>query len=144
MREAANVPGLAGLALGPELSARLGLPVWLENDVRVATLGETWHGAGRGAETLVVVFAGTGVGSGIMLKGKLWRGVSGSAGGGWTSHLNRPRPYFQLGSARVARSFKFRPGFGHGLRLTPRREAVKRAGGLFAIGPGGGGRCGAG
>ncbi|HHY92275.1 MAG TPA: ROK family protein [Firmicutes bacterium] len=80
VRESANVPGLDGLVLGPELSARLGLPVWLENDVRAATLGEAWHGAGRGAGTLVAVFAGTGVGSGIMLQGKLWRGVSGSAG----------------------------------------------------------------
>lgn len=78
--ESANVPGLAGVPLARYLRERLGIPVWLENDVRAATLGEAWYGAGRGAETMVVIFAGTGVGSGIMLRGKLWRGVSGSAG----------------------------------------------------------------
>jgi glucokinase len=78
--ESANVPALEGAPLGPYLSERLGMPVWLENDVRAATLGEAWFGAGRGADTMVVLLAGTGVGSGIMLGGKLWRGTTGTAG----------------------------------------------------------------
>ena len=42
-------------------------------------VGELWQGAGRGYRTLICVTLGTGVGGGIILDGKLWRGVDGSA-----------------------------------------------------------------
>ena len=57
-----------------------GLPVVLENDANVAALGETWIGGGRGAKTALCVTVGTGVGGGIVIDGKLHRGVNGMAG----------------------------------------------------------------
>ncbi len=57
-----------------------GLAVLLDNDVRAATLGEAWLGAGRGFRTFVCLTIGTGIGSGIILNGRLWRGAGSSAG----------------------------------------------------------------
>jgi glucokinase len=56
------------------------LPVRLDNDVRAATLGEAWLGAGRPYATFVCLTVGTGIGAGIMLEGRLWRGPGWSAG----------------------------------------------------------------
>lgn len=56
------------------------LPVRLDNDVRVATLGEAWLGAGRPFSTFICLTVGTGIGSGVLLDGRLWRGPGFSAG----------------------------------------------------------------
>jgi len=66
--------------LKARLEARFSLPVWVENDVRAAAWGEFRFGAGRGARSLVAVFVGTGVGSGAILDGHLWRGALNAAG----------------------------------------------------------------
>jgi glucokinase len=66
--------------LKARIEARFKLPVWVENDVRAAAWGEFRFGAGCGARSLVAVFVGTGVGSGAVLGGKLWRGASNAAG----------------------------------------------------------------
>jgi glucokinase len=77
--EAHNVPELAGLPLARLLSERFGLPVFVDNDVNALALAEWRFGAGRGARSLVVLAAGTGFGSGIVLDGKLVRGAHGFA-----------------------------------------------------------------
>ncbi len=56
-----------------------GVPVKLDNDVRVAILGEWKRGAGRGFRNLLGVWVGTGVGGGLVLDGKLYQG-EGAAG----------------------------------------------------------------
>ncbi|HHW01446.1 MAG TPA: ROK family protein [Thermoanaerobacterales bacterium] len=56
------------------------LPIFMDNDVRVATLGEKYFGAGRGVDNLILITLGTGVGSGIIINGKLYRGKTYSAG----------------------------------------------------------------
>ncbi len=56
------------------------LPVFLGNDVEVATIGEITFGNGIGYKNLVCIFVGTGVGSGIVCNGKVYRGSSGTAG----------------------------------------------------------------
>lgn len=66
--------------LGPLLSSRTGVPVLLDNDVRVAVLGEYVHGAGRGARSMVGVWVGTGIGGGVILDGQLQTGARGVAG----------------------------------------------------------------
>jgi len=43
-------------------------------------VGEMWMGAGRGARNVICITLGTGVGGGVILDGKLWRGTDGSAG----------------------------------------------------------------
>jgi len=59
---------------------RIGKPVTILNDVQSAAWGEFALGAGRGALNMICIFVGTGIGSGIVIEGKLYRGSSGSAG----------------------------------------------------------------
>ena len=78
---ASNVSGFTDpVELGPMVSKGLGgVPVTVDNDVRVAILGEHRRGAGRPYDNLVGVFVGTGVGGGLVLEGRLREG-RGSAG----------------------------------------------------------------
>jgi len=77
--KAPNVACLDGFRLGAALESELEWPVILENDANAAAVGEMWRGAGQGYRTLICVTLGTGVGGGIILDGKLWRGADGSA-----------------------------------------------------------------
>ncbi|HEY0006499.1 MAG TPA: ROK family protein [Pyrinomonadaceae bacterium] len=77
---APNVPALDGFRLAAALTGELRWPAVIENDANAAAVGEMWQGAGRGCRTLVCVTLGTGVGGGLILDGKLWRGIDGSAG----------------------------------------------------------------
>jgi len=58
----------------------LGLPAWIENDARLALLGEWQSGAGRGCDDLVMVTLGTGLGTAALTEGQLVRGKHGQAG----------------------------------------------------------------
>ena len=69
-----NVP------LRDEIESAFGMPVYVENDVRAAAWGEYRFGVGRGAESLIAVFVGTGVGSGAVVDGILLRGAGNAAG----------------------------------------------------------------
>jgi glucokinase len=73
-------PELAGAPLGRMLGDRLGVPVFVDNDVNALALGEWTWGAGRGTRSLVVLALGTGVGGGIVLDGRLHRGQAGFGG----------------------------------------------------------------
>jgi glucokinase len=75
-----NLPGLAGCPLAELVTARLGLPTVIDNDVNALTLGEARFGAARGLRSFVLLALGTGVGGGIYLDGELWRGASGYGG----------------------------------------------------------------
>lgn len=72
--------GLQNLAVGQLLQERFHLPVVVGNDVEVATLGEQHYGAARGCDHFVCVFIGTGIGSGIVQGGQIYRGATGTAG----------------------------------------------------------------
>ena len=80
VREAANLPGWAGFPVRSAIEARLGAKVLLENDARVATLGEKWLGAGRDVDDMAMLTLGTGVGGGLVLGGKIWYGMNGMGG----------------------------------------------------------------
>jgi glucokinase len=76
---ARNLPDWDGsFDLGPTLSKDLGVPVFVGNDVQVATDGEFELGAGKPYPSLLGVFWGTGVGGGIILEGKPWLGRGGA------------------------------------------------------------------
>ena len=76
---ARNLPGWEGsYALGPELSKKLGTRVAIGNDVQVATAGEFKLGVGKQYSSLLGLFWGTGVGGGLVLDGKPWRGRGGA------------------------------------------------------------------
>lgn len=62
------------------LESKLPAQVFLDNDANAAALGELWQGAGRGAQHMVMITVGTGVGGGLILNGSLYRGAAGSAG----------------------------------------------------------------
>jgi glucokinase len=62
------------------LEAALKLPVAVLNDVQAITYGECRRGVGHGTRDLVCLFAGTGVGGGVVVGGELVRGASGNAG----------------------------------------------------------------
>ena len=62
------------------LSARLGVPVHVENDVNAAALGLFAHLGLERSASLAYVNVGTGIAAGFVLAGRLWRGVTGSAG----------------------------------------------------------------
>jgi glucokinase len=75
-----NLPDLSGLDLFGELRKLTGLPVVLDNDSNAAAYGEFLCGAGRGARTMLYVGIGTGVGSGLVIDGRVFRGPNGYAG----------------------------------------------------------------
>jgi glucokinase len=78
--EATNLPGWNHFPLTQEVTAHLGIPSYLDNDVNLGTLGEAKAGAGNGAENVFGVFLGTGTGGGLVLGGQLYHGKSGTAG----------------------------------------------------------------
>lgn len=63
-----------------KLESSFDIPVIVENDVNLAVLGENWFGIGEGVNNLVMISIGTGIGSGIILDGKLHRGYRDSSG----------------------------------------------------------------
>ncbi len=75
-----NMSGWHNVPLEDELCARLGLPVLAENDANAAALGEARRGAGFGAGELVFVTVSTGIGAGLILNGRIYRGAAGFAG----------------------------------------------------------------
>lgn len=72
--------GLNEVPLTEPLSQHYGVPAKLGNDVEVATLGELRFGAGKGVDHFVCIFVGTGIGSGVVVDGKILKGASGTAG----------------------------------------------------------------
>jgi predicted NBD/HSP70 family sugar kinase len=77
---ATNVPGLEGRAFRDEVGKRLGVTTTLENDVNLAALGERWAGIARGIDDFAFISIGTGLGSGVVLRGEIYRGRNGAAG----------------------------------------------------------------
>ncbi len=71
--------GWGAVPLGAKLGKLLRVPVFVENDVNVGVVGEHALGAGRGAQDLVGIFVGTGIGGGIILQGQLYLGARGAA-----------------------------------------------------------------
>lgn len=80
VHRAPNLAGWENVPVRDRLARRAGLPVTLENDANAAAFGEFVAGAGRSARSLVLMTLGTGIGGGVVLDGRLWRGDFDSAG----------------------------------------------------------------
>lgn len=80
VRFATNIPGWVDVPIEEIFEKEFGIPTRVDNDVRCATLGELNFGAGKGCKNLVCITLGTGIGSGIVVDGKLVRGASNVAG----------------------------------------------------------------
>jgi glucokinase len=72
-----NIP-LAGVDFRDRMRERHGLPVGIDNDANAAAIGEWQVGAARGARNVVMLTLGTGVGGGLILDGRPYRGATGS------------------------------------------------------------------
>lgn len=80
VRKSANLPGWENYHVRDEIERRLGTRIFLENDAKVAALGEQWLGAGRNIANMAMLTLGTGIGGAIVLDGKIFHGMNGMAG----------------------------------------------------------------
>ncbi len=80
VRNAPNIPGWVEIPIAKIFEDEFHIPTRVDNDVRCAALGELNYGAGKGCENLICITVGTGIGSGLVVNGKLVRGASNAAG----------------------------------------------------------------
>jgi glucokinase len=76
----ARVFGWHRFPLRDWLQDRFSVPIYIDNDVNMAVLGEMWRGVGRELRNLVMIVATTGIGAGIVINGELYRGATDAAG----------------------------------------------------------------
>jgi len=75
-----NFPGWERINMAKEIKSRTGLKALVDNDANLAALGSSRFGVGKKFDSFIMVTLGTGVGGGIILNRKLYRGASGAAG----------------------------------------------------------------
>lgn len=75
-----NLPGWDAIPLKELLAKQFNLPVFIEHDGNAGALAEFYFGAGRGVRTIIFLTMGTGLGAGLILDGKLYRGTTDTAG----------------------------------------------------------------
>jgi glucokinase-like ROK family protein len=76
----AILPGWSGINPRQELTDRLGVPVQVDNDANLGALGELVWGSGRGVKDLAYIKVASGVGAGLVIDGRIYRGPGGTAG----------------------------------------------------------------
>jgi glucokinase len=89
--DANNVFGWQEVDLGLDLETHFQAPVYLDNDANMAALGEHWRGVAKGVENFVFIALGTGLGSGLIIDGRICRGRLGAAGEIFRMNLEWPR-----------------------------------------------------
>ena len=75
-----NLKGFKNFPLRDELQKHFKIPVIVDNDANAQAYGEYMFGAGKGYNTMIFMTISTGIGAGIVIKGKLFRGTTGTAG----------------------------------------------------------------
>jgi glucokinase len=75
-----NLPGFKNFHLREKMEALLAIPCLADNDANAQTLAEYHYGAGIGLDPMVFLTVSTGIGGGIIISGKLYRGFTGTAG----------------------------------------------------------------
>jgi len=95
-----NLPAWKDIPIVELVQSRFGAPTFLENDANACALAEWYWGAGRGFESIIFLTFGTGLGAGLILDGRLYRGPSGLAGevGHWRMAPDGPLCYYKKGS----------------------------------------------
>ncbi len=95
-----NLPGWDNIPIKQILGEEFGLPVALENDANACAVAEWKYGAGRGYDNVIFLTFGTGLGAGLILDGKLYRGANDMAGEVGHVRLERwgPVGYGKMGS----------------------------------------------
>lgn len=80
VRTSANLPTWSDYPVRHEIERRLGARICLDNDAKLAALGEQWLGAAREVSDMAMITLGTGIGGAIVLNGKIFHGMNGMAG----------------------------------------------------------------
>lgn len=83
LTQAPNINDVDNFPFVKTLNESLGyreIPLYIDNDANCAAVGEFWAGAGKGCESMIMMTLGTGLGGGLIFKGRLWRGSDGMAG----------------------------------------------------------------
>lgn len=95
-----NLPGWDNIPIVEYFSKRFSIPAYLENDANACALAEWYWGNGKGFDSIVFLTFGTGLGAGLILDGKLYRGASGLSGevGHWRMASEGPYCYHKHGS----------------------------------------------
>jgi glucokinase len=137
VRYSPNLPDLVEYPIADRLQERLGVPVALGNDASVGALAEARYGAGRGVSDFIFVNLGTGIGTGLVVDGRLLTGTNGFAGesGHMTvdadgpEHLTGrrgPWEYFASGNAlgRMGREAAAAGRFGAGIERAGSQDAI--------------------
>lgn len=75
-----HLPDWVDVPVTQMVTEALGIPAYLENDANAAALGEHRFGAGQGVRNMVYLTVSTGIGGGVILDGRLWRGERDAAG----------------------------------------------------------------
>ncbi|WEV69211.1 ROK family protein [Bifidobacterium sp. ESL0775] len=75
-----HLPGWTNIAITQIATNHFGLPAYLDNDATAAALGEAWYGAGASASSMIYLTISTGVGGGIVIDGRPYRGATGNGG----------------------------------------------------------------
>jgi len=95
-----NVPGWDEVPLTRLIHERTGLPATVDNDVNAMTYGEWKYGAARGSRHAMCITLGTGVGGGLILDGRMYRGAqlaAGEIGHASIDYRGKPGPYGNFG-----------------------------------------------
>ena len=124
-----NLPGFADLPIRTELTQRLGVPVTIENDVNLAAVAEAEEMDDRGGLDFVAISVGTGIGAGLVMDGRLYRGGHGAAGElgsvhiSGAAHQEGPRPTLEDVASAPAIRKRFRQSLDAGRPSRLERDA---------------------
>ena len=119
------LPGWSGINPAEELSGRLGVPVHVDNDANLGALGELVCGSGRGVKDLAYIKVASGVGAGLVIDGRVYRGPGGTAGEIGHITLDESGPVCRCGNRGCLETFTaaryvlplLRPGHGPDLTM---------------------------
>jgi len=105
----AILPGWVGARVAEEMSERLLLPVHVDNDANLGALAELHWGAGRGCSSLTYIKIATGIGAGLVLDRRLFRGAGGTAGEIGHTSIDETGPICRCGSRGCLETFAGAP-----------------------------------
>ena len=126
------LPGWAGVEIQEEMQRRLDLPVKAGNDANLGALAELFWGAGKDAADLIYLKVATGVGAGLVVGGRLFGGVGGTAGEIGHTTIDEHGPICRCGNRGCLETLAAAPAIvglikrslGHDLTI---EEVVERA-----------------
>jgi len=117
-----NLPDWVNVPLKKMVKKEISLPVVIENDANAAAFGEKWVGAGKGANSMICITLGTGVGGGIILDGRVWHGEDGMAAEVGHTTVNPDGPQCQCGNTGCVEVYASASGIVREVRRLLKRE----------------------